>query len=424
MKSFRFGILLAAFIGVPVFAADAGFSAATAVNTLGIELLRQTGGSDNSTLLSPYSIQEALAMTYAGTEGVTREEMSKVLHLSKDGDAVNQSFAGLRRALEAVAAASAARAAREQQSGATNTPITLTVANRLFGQKGFGFRESFLATVKTDYGAPFEALDFVKAAAEATRQINGWVEKITRDRIRDLIPPGALDEFTRLVLVNAIYLNAPWETSFEEHLTKPLPFHLPKGTVSDRPTMNRLGKMGHRKEEGVTWVSIPYRGGELQFLILLPEKEDGLAELERSLTSQRLAAGAQLPQKDVNLYLPRLKLTPPLMPLGKTLRGMGMGSAFNDPVGTANFNGIAPRRGDDYLFISEVFHKTFLELDEKGTEAAAATAVTMVVTSIVVPKAEPIEVRVDRPFLFAIQHRASGACLFLGRVVDPGPATP
>lgn len=185
-------------------------TAATAINALGLDLLHKTGGPDANTLLSPYSIQSALAMAFAGSKGVTREEMAKVLHYPKDDSAVHLSFGILRKALDDVARKSASNAGQTKKWSATNDPITLTVANRLFGQAGCDFRAPFLALVKDNYEAPFEALDFIKDAAGATKHINDWVDNQTRQRIRDLIPAGVLNELTRLVLVNAIYLKAPW----------------------------------------------------------------------------------------------------------------------------------------------------------------------------------------------------------------------
>jgi serine protease inhibitor len=167
-------------------------------------------------------------------------------------------------------------------------------------------------------------------------------------------------------------------------------------------------------------VTIPYIGGEVQFLILLPHETNGLAALEAKLTPELLALGANPGMADVILHLPKFKLEPPLIKLGKALKSLGMKSAFDQPSGSADFDRMAPRKPDDYLYISEVFHKTFLALDEKGTEAAAATAVAMMrATAVLMEKPAPVVVRVDHPFLFAIQHRRSGACLFWGRLTDP-----
>ncbi|MCW5552011.1 MAG: serpin family protein [Verrucomicrobiae bacterium] len=416
MKQLVLAVFLAA---VPMYAAEPTTPAADAINALGIELLQTSGPPGANALLSPYSIQSALAMTYAGAEGETRSQMQRALHYPEDDAAVHRSFAALRMALEEVMRESAREVKRMQQYGATNDPIILTGANCLFGQTGYVFREPFLTLVRDDYGAPFEPLDFARNPAGATKHINDWVEDQTRQRIRDLIPEGALNDLTRLVLVNAIYLKAPWAEEFRASATKSQPFHLGANNLVNVPMMTAKRTLGFARRNGHVALNIPYRGGELHFLILLPDRVDGLADLEKALTARSLADCARLNPQEVILHLPKFKLEPPVMALGRELQKLGMKSAFDQPRGSANFDRIAPRRPDDYLYISEVFHKTFLNLDEKGTEAAAATAVAMFAASAVMEKPKPIEVRVDRPFLFAIQHRASGACLFLGHLRDP-----
>jgi serpin B len=294
------------------------------------------------------------------------------------------------------------------------------MANRLFGQQGYDFRPSYFKLLKDAFNAPLEVLDFVKDPNGAAKQINGWVAEQTRERIRDLIPPNALNEDTRLVLANAIYLKAPWAEEFQPSATQPQPFHLTGGQSADVPMMVRQDSFGYAKREGFVVVTLPYSGGDLQFLVLLPDTAVGLPMLESKLTPDLLRDCARLKSDEIILCLPKFKLEPPLFALRKTLAGLGMESAFDVPQGSADFNGIAPRRPTDYLYISEIFHKTFVEVDEKGTEAAAATAVVMMrATAHFEEKPKPIEVRVDRPFLFAIQHRPTGACLFIGRVVDP-----
>jgi serpin B len=359
-------------------------------------------------------------MTWAGAEGATHDEMRRVLHFPADEVALHNSMAALRQTLEAAAAQTVRLADRSRQSGKESDPLTLSVANRLFGQTGYAFREPFLALTRDVYAAPFEALDFVANPDLGRRHINRWVEERTRDRIRELIPADGLDEETRLVLVNAIHLQAPWNEPFPTSATRPAPFHLRNGQRVDVPTMRHQGRFGFAKHDGFRVVTLPYLGGEVQFLILLPDSNLDLEKLEADLTAEQLAASATPPPTELILHLPKLKLEPPLLRLGQELRALGMTTAFDQPRGSADFDRMAPRRPNDYLRISEVFHKTFLALDEKGTEAAAATAVVMVrVTSVAAAPPEPIEVRVDRPFLFAVQHRVSGACLFLGRVVDP-----
>jgi serpin B len=262
-------------------------------------------------------------------------------------------------------------------------------------------------------------MDFVRDSAGATKVINQWVAGQTHGRIRDLIPAGALTKDTGLVLVNAIYLKAAWQEEFAAGSTAPAPFHVNGGEAHDASTMFHTMKYGCAKKENYTAVALPYVGSQLQFLILLPDDNNGLAALEASLTPSMLADCAKLDTAEVKLWLPKFKMEPAVMQLSEALKKLGMKTAFNDPRGSADFDGIAPRKPDDYLYISEVFHKTFLTLDEHGTEAAAATAVVMMRALAKMQEPETKEVRVDHPFLFAIQDKLSGACLFLGRMQDP-----
>lgn len=391
--------------------------AASFINQLGLDLLSKATAPNDNALLSPYSIQTALAMTYAGADGETRREMAAVLHYPGDEAEPAKSLQELQSRLDDIAAYSAQNSAASH--GAVD-PITYVVANRLFGQTGYGFRASFTAFIKDKYDAPLQLMDFKRNAEGARMDINAWVEKQTRQRIRDLILAGALSPVTRLVLVNAIYLKAPWLQPFPESETKPRPFQVGGTTAVDVPTMSKEGDLGYAKRDGYTVVTIPYTGGQLQFLLLLPDRADGLRALEAKVTPDLLAESARVGSTLVLLDMPKLKMEPPVMALGDVLRSLGMRTAFDDPPQSANFDRMAPRHlPDDYLCISAVFHKTFLDLNEKGTEAAAATAIVMVTSSAVMPRPKPIEVRIDRPFLFAIQHRESGACLFIGRVTDP-----
>ena len=293
-------------------------------------------------------------------------------------------------------------------------------ANRLFAQRDYEFRAPFLALVKDRYGAPVELLDFVKGADAGRATINRWVEEQTKDKIRDLIPPRALTADTRLVLVNALYLRAPWADEFSKQATQPEPF-LVKGHDSvDVPTMSRLSGCGYAVHPGFKVITRPYDGQALQFVIFLPDDPKGLAAVEKALTPKLLQEAAHLELQEVILHLPKFRLEPPTLPLGEKLQALGLKTAFDIPQHSANFDRMAPRKPDDYLYISAVLHKTFLALDEQGTEAAAATAVVMMrAMSARVDKPKPLEVKIDRPFLFAIQHRPSGACLFLGRLTDP-----
>ena len=414
-----FSILIALFTVTRLQGADFEL-AATATNQLAADLHRQLATGDENLCLSPYSIQSALAMTFAGAEGETRTEMTRVLYLPNAGDAIHSSFASLERALEEMSKKTATIAEESKKNGGPSEPITLAIANRLFAQTGYNFRDSFRAFVKQHYGAPFEPLDFRKDAAGATQHINKWVAEQTRDRIRDLIPAGALNEMTRLVLANAIYLKAPWADEFSGAATKPQPFHVLGGAPVDVPMMRKEDhNFGYAKRNGFTAVTIPYSGKELQFAVLVPDEVNGLRTLESKLNADMLTQCAKLEEHDVDLSLPKFKFEPPTIALADRLQALGLKLAFDQPRGGANFDKIAPRKPNDYLYLSQVFHKTFIAVDEKGTEAAAATTAVMMATSAIVRRSPPIEVKVDRPFVYAIQHVPSGACLFLGRVNDP-----
>jgi serpin B len=393
--------------------------AAAAINDLGVDLYHKIANGDNNLCLSPFSIETALGMTFAGADGATRDEMARVLHLSK-GDSVHTSFSALQTQLKQMSDRTAKAVANSGDLGGPKEPITLSIANRLFAQQGYEFRPTFFDLVKNHYGAPVELMDFEKNAKGATQKINAWVLEQTRERIRDLIPPDALNADTRLVLTNAIYLKAPWTEAFQSSATAPAPFHVHGGNPADVPTLHGHDhSCGYAKRNGFTAIAIPYIENELQFIVLLPDEMKGLAAIEKQLTSSTLAECAKLDRRSVDLYLPKFKFQPPTMSLGQTLRALGMKSAFNEPQGSANFDRMAARKPNDYLYLSEVFHKTFIAVDEKGTEAAAATAAVMMRATSMRKVEEPLEVRIDRPFFFAIQHVPSGTCLFVGRVTDP-----
>ena len=392
--------------------------AAKATNEVGVDLQRQLATGDANLCISPYSINSALAMTFAGADGETLGEMARVLHFSNGAD-VPASFSALQQSLQQMSAKTAELVKESKKFGGPSEPITLNIANRLFAKKGYPFREAFLSLVKQNFGGAFEPLDFAADPAAATQRINKWVADQTRDRIRGLIPSGALDKTTRLVLANALYLKAPWANEFSKTATQPEPFFV-RGAPVDVPMMRKTTRLGYAKREGFTVVTVPYAGNDLQFVVLLPDDINGLRGVESKLTGDVLAACAKLEKRDIDLHLPKFKLEPPTVALKEKFEALGMKTAFDIPRGSANFDKIAPRQPNDYLYISNIFHKTFIAVDEKGTEAAAATAVVMMARSALMsPPPPPVEVKVDRPFVYAIQHVPSGVCLFLGRVTDP-----
>src|SRR6266566_9273662 len=356
MKRFLILQVFGALIASMSYGATGYDLAATATNQLAVDLHRQLATGNENLCVSPYSIESALAMTFAGADGQTRIEMARALHFPSDGDAVPASFASLQHSLEEMRTKTAELAKESKKFGGPSEPIALTIANRLFAQKGYAFRDSFLAVVKQHFGAAFEPLDFVTDSSGATKHINQWVADQTRDRIRDLIPAGALNETTRLVLANALYLKASWADPFSENATQREPFHVHGSAPVDVPMMQKRDKhFGYAKGEGYTAVSLPYAGYDLQFIVLLPDDLNGLRALESQLTSEMLAKCAKLDTREVDLHLPKFKIEPPTIVLAEKFEALGMKTAFNKPAGSANFDQMAPRKPNDYLYISQVF---------------------------------------------------------------------
>jgi serpin B len=310
--------------------------------------------------------------------------------------------------------------------GFTNSLLTLTTINRLYGQSGYDFRPDYLKLLEDNWQASFESVDFAHNASGITAQINSAVEDYTHDQIKNLIPDGAFDEYSRLVLVNVIYLKAPWLHSFSAELTQPGPFHLSDGSVIQVPTMSQPHEenflVGYARRgdgwgfpgRGYTVIALPYKSPELQFVILMPDRFNGLPALEDILTPELLTGCTHLPFREADLSLPKFKLEPPALSLVKALGALGMKNAFGE---NANFNRTALLRPGEGLYISGIFHKTFLQLDESGTEASAGTG--LVRGTYGIDTNVPVQIQIDRPFLFMIQHRITGACLFLGRITDP-----
>jgi len=268
------------------------------------------------------------------------------------------------------------------------------------------------------FGAPVEPLDFHKAPEPARVRINQWVEEKTAHRIQDLVPRGGVGPDTRLVIVNAIYFLGDWTYPFEPNETRNAPFHLSASKKKDVPTMNQTSGFFVTHQDGVTALELPYLGSELSMMILVPDEIEGLAAVERALDAQKIEELASAMKRErVQLALPKFEVNPGgSLSLGEELQALGMPLAFDRK--RADFTGIAnPPNPNERLSLDEIFHKAFVRVDEKGTEAAAATAGGLVGG---MPFDEPARpVKADRPFLFLIRDNASGLVLFLGRVTDP-----
>lgn len=380
-------------------------SLAAGSNAFAMDLYTRLRKQPGNLAMSPASITLALAMTWGGAKGTTSDEMAKVLHLPVAKDATID----------------AAGRQLSVWNDPARTVYTLRVANRLFGEKSYTFEAAYLKKTGDVFGAPLEPVDFKGAAEPARERINGWVAKETRDRIKNLLPPRSVDKETRLVLVNAIYFLGDWQSPFSKDRTRPAPFFTTATSSKDVPTMSQVESFKHAAVDGLQVLEMPYVGGELAMTFVLPDAKDGLDALEQKLTDAKLTSwiAAAKPQR-VLVSLPVFEIDPaePLS-LGKELVDMGMKLAF-DPD-RADFTGIAnPPSPADRLYIGKVFHKAFVKVNEKGTEAAAATAVVM-------PRAggapsAPPEFRADHPFLFFLRDVRTGMILFMGRVVEPAKA--
>jgi serpin B len=391
--------LLAAVPGTPPGADVVRLAAES--NTFGFDLYGRLRSDPGNLAVSPASVSMALVMTWAGARGETAEQMGRVLHLG---------------GAPATVLPASGRMASALQDPARG--VVFRIANRLFGEKTYKLEPAFLEATQAAFGAALEPVDF-KGAPEAGRLlINGWVEQKTEKRIRELVPRAAINPDTRLVLVNAIYFLGDWDEPFKKEATRPGPFSLSATLKKDVDTMHRVDTLRLSERSGLKAVELPYKGGAFSMLVLLPDAPEGLPALEASLDAKSLDEIARgLQPTRVSVSLPRFEIDPQgSIPLGDVLKAMGMTLAFDRARG--DFTGIAnPESPADRPIISNVFHKAFVRVDEKGTEAAAATAVVMERAGAAPMKV--VEFKADHPFLFLIRDNASGLVLFLGRVADP-----
>jgi serpin B len=364
----------------------------------GFDLYARLRARDGNVFFSSYSISNALAMTYAGARGPTATQMAAVLHFPMEGDHLHQSFAKVNR---------------DVNGSGSKGGAELYVANALWTQMGLATLPAFQTTVKTLYGAGLTPLDFKGAPEKARMTINAWVEQQTRDRIKDLIPEGVLTPATRVVLTNAIYFKGKWKYAFPEAATRNDRFTLSTGTaIGDVPLMRQQGTFGYLDGGSFQVLELPYDASAQSMIVFLPKRADGLAELEKTLTGARVTDWlAKLAPYEVDVTLPRFKVTAEFQ-LKDTLTDLGMPLAFS---GKADFSGIAT---GEPLALSAVIHKAFVDVNEKGTEAAAATAAMIHTTSAALEPKKAV-FRADHPFFFAIRDNGTGSLLFAGRLVNP-----
>lgn len=383
--------------------ADAELGAA-AVNAFGADIYGAVAaGGAHNIVFSPASIMLAMAMTSAGARGTTSLEMYDVLHARATG------AAGLHSAMNSLSAQMAERNRRVRIDDRF-ADVSLNVANSLWGQKGVEWNAEFLDLLATEYGAGMRTVDYAMRPEEARSAINGWVADETKDRIRQLIEPGVLTSDSRLTLVNAIYMKAPWIYRFDESATRVRRFRTFDGADVSVPFMENTESFGYASGDAWTAVELPYAGGELSMLVVLPD-DGALPTVEARLGHGLFdEVSAALEPTFVNLSMPRFELESRL-DLKDTLRSLGMQTAFQ--ADSADFTGMTV---DEKLFINFVVHQANISVDENGTEAAAATATGMAGTSA---PTDVVEMRLDRPFVYAVRDVLTGAVLFLGRVGDP-----
>jgi serpin B len=365
-----------------------------------LELYQVLRKDHQNLFYSPYSISVALALAYAGARGETAQQMADTMHYTLSEERLHAALNALDQAL-------ASRG--EGATGKDGEDFQLHVANAIWGQKDYSFLDAYLDVLALNYGAGLRLVDFVQSPEEARVTINDWVSEQTEGRIEDLIPAGAIDALTRLVLTNAIYFNAAWAKPFDAKRTEDGAFRLLDGSQATVPMMKQVESLGYAMGKGYQAVELPYGGNELSMVILVPD-EGQFGAFEDALDADRLEAIVQdLRYVQVALSMPKFKIESSFS-LVDALTAMGMPVAFSDD---ADFSGMTGNRD---LAISDVVHKAFVSVDESGTEAAAATAVIMKLTSM---PAEPLTVTIDRPFIFAIRDIQTGSLLFVGRVVDP-----
>ena len=391
---------------------DAAKRAAAAVAALDADLFRQLAKRDGNLVFSPYSVAAALAMTRDGASGKTRDEMDAVLHSALAGD-LDVAVNSLDRTL--------AKRSGSYPFGNTTVPLELGTANQLYGQRDTEFAKTFLDQLATYYGAGLGVVDYKDdhAREDARRQINAWVSDRTKTRIPELIPQGVLNDLTRLVLVNAIYMKAKWASPFDKGQTSAAPFHRLDGKDVQAQLMRSFANpfLPYERAPQFQAVSLPYIGG-LSMTLVVPDSgqfafvQDSLGDatfvsgMLRATSSAQSNSGGR---KFVHVRLPRFQFRSSAL-LKETLRTIGMPLAFSD---RADFSAMSPKEA---LLIQEVAHQAFISVDEDGTEAAAATAVIAGATSL---PSDIVELTVDRPFFFLIRDDETGAILFMGRVLDP-----
>lgn len=369
-------------------------------NAFAFNLYQSLLSKDGNLVLSPYSISLALAMTYAGARGETESQMAKALHFSLSQERLHPAFNQLDMNLTQ----------ESQTTSKDQQPLQLNIANAVWAEQTYPFLQAYLDLIAQNYGAGIHLADFINQFEQARMEINNWVSDQTKEKIQNLIPNGALNANTRMVLVNAIYFKADWQEQFDPNNTTDAPFHLLDGSQVQVKTMSDTLHVPYVKGNGYQAVELPYQGNSAAMDILVPD-EGNFDQFESTMDFQKMNEVLSSVQNTaVMLSLPKLTFNSEFN-LSHQLAALGMPDAFDG--NKADFSGMT---GEKDLFVSDVVHKADISVDEKGTEAAAATGVIMEATSAMVTQ---VNLKIDRPFLFVIRDLKSGQILFMGRVLNP-----
>lgn len=368
-------------------------------NAFALDLYQSLRTQEGNLILSPFSISLALAMTYAGARGETESQMAQVLRFAPQTQ-LHPAFNALDLQLEK----------KPINLDKDQEPLQLDIANAVWAEQTHSFQVEYLDVIAQNYGAGIQLADFINQFEPARKEINKWVSDKTKDRINDLLPEGSVHSDTRMVLVNAIYFKADWLDQFEADDTYDAPFYLLDGSQVEVPMMGQQMYIPYHSSDGYQAIELPYAGDTAAMTIILPD-QGRFEEIESALSPQMLAEILSgMSQTSVLLRMPKFTFESSFS-LRDALSGMGMSAAF-DP-NAADFSGMTGKKD---LFISEIVHKAFVAVDEEGTEAAAATAVMMELSSL--PFSE-VRLTIDRPFIFFIRDLQTGQILFMGRVLNP-----
>lgn len=398
MKKINVLLMPALMLSIFAFTQNPSSPISDSNNQFAFELYQRIASKETGNIfISPFSISTALAMTYAGADKQTAAEMSRTLHFKPNMPDFHQAYGAYILQLENAAAGN----------------VNWLVANRLWGDKKYEMKPEFIDLVKVAYRSPLELVDFQNHPEASRNAINAWVEKQTKERIQNLIPPDAVSSDTRLILTNAVYFKAEWLYQFKKENTKVDLFIKEDASKVKVPFMNFEGAFHYTTTLQYQAIRLPYKGGKHSMIVVLPHKTSPIRVVEGEVESSSFDHLYYEYQPEVKLSLPKFKCTLSLS-LSDYLKQMGMPTAFRL---MADFSKMTPSNN---LSISEVFHKAFIEIDEQGTEAAAATAVVMVLTSSASGgRPKPIEFIANRPFLFYIVDDETKAILFMGRIMNP-----